>query len=109
MNLKKYKINIHMKRFFLICFTVTILHLVSFSQSNFYQRAFLSTEVRSSGIGCAAGGKGYMGFGQNNNSTYMDDLWEYDTAKNSWTQMAGFPGGGRVLASAYTVKNKIYV
>lgn len=38
-----------------------------------------------------------------------NDLWEYDPDKNTWTQKAEFPGGGRLGAKGFTINGKAYV
>ena len=42
-------------------------------------------------------------------SAFYDDWWEYDTATNTFTKKANYPGLGRVGCIAVFANNKIYV
>ena len=41
-------------------------------------------------------------------STFFNDLWEYDPVKDSWSQKADFPGLPRAKAIAFSINNKGY-
>ncbi len=40
-------------------------------------------------------GKGYIGFGTNDNNVYFDDLWEYDPVTKEWTELTSCDCRGR--------------
>lgn len=70
---------------------------------------------RTAGVTFVANGKGYLGLGAqdyNNFSpmpTYLKDLWEYNTATDTWTKKADLPDSGRTDAAVFTINNKVYV
>ena len=37
------------------------------------------------------------------NGLYLKDLWKYDTATDSWTQKANYPGKAQIAAFAFTI------
>ncbi|MCB0577388.1 MAG: tail fiber domain-containing protein, partial [Saprospiraceae bacterium] len=58
------------------------------------------------------GGIAYVGTGFTNiGSTFRKDLWKYNTASDTWTQLNGFPAGfgGRFGAIAFTLGGVAYV
>ncbi|MBV9963041.1 MAG: T9SS type A sorting domain-containing protein [Parafilimonas sp.] len=74
--------------------------------------------ARDNAVAFTIGGKGYYGTGQDSvNNTYRDDMWEYDTVTNYWTQIASVPlkkttkvtTGGRTGAVGFAIKGKGYV
>ncbi len=97
-----------MKGFHLLILLFLIIPVFSFSQI-WMQKSSIFNYGRYSAIGCAVNGKGYIGMGQNEVGTYMDDFWEYEPASNKWNRKTDFPGIGRYGASAHTIKGKIYV
>jgi len=52
--------------------------------------------------------KAYVGTGQGSNP-FFDDLWEYDSGSDTWSQKANFPAGGRRSAVAFAANSKGYV
>ncbi|HVX49912.1 MAG TPA: kelch repeat-containing protein, partial [Chitinophagaceae bacterium] len=58
-------------------------------------------------------GKGYIGTGYSYGFGYdgasNNDLWQYDTLHNAWTQMASMPVVGRQSATAFVVHGKAYI
>ena len=56
----------------------------------------------------ADNGKGYMGFGLNNN-TRLRDFWEYDPATEQWTELASCPCAVRYHPAMIQAAGKIYV
>ena len=52
--------------------------------------------------------KAYV-FGGSNNSVFHNDLWEYDSLTDSWTQKTSMPSGVRSNAIAFSIGNKGYV
>ena len=78
------------------------------------QKADFGGSPREFAVGFVIGGKGYIGLGDSaapnpETTTAFSDLWEYDTAANSWTQKSGFPGGARSQATAFSIGGKEYV
>src|SRR5579863_6269594 len=67
-------------------------------------------EGRGYAVGVSVGKYGYIGFGQDSASqtAVKRDWWRYDTATNTWTQKATFPGFSRDAAGAFVIKGKIY-
>ena len=67
---------------------------------------------RSSGVGFAVNGKGYITTGSKKDGTtsdYIADTWEYNPATNTWTQKDDFGGGAREGALAFSVGGYGYV
>lgn len=55
-------------------------------------------------------GKGYIGMGYSNEEAkYLNDLWEYDPATDSWQQIGIFPGTPRFGARAFVVGSVVYI
>jgi N-acetylneuraminic acid mutarotase len=76
----------------------------------FEKKASMPGIGRSSAVGFAINGKGYVALGRNDlNMSTLKDCWEYDPANNSWTQKANFPGVARVKATGAAVDGKAYV
>ncbi|WP_337043152.1 Kelch repeat-containing protein [Emticicia sp. 17c] len=69
----------------------------------------LDLKGRDSPICFVINKKLYTGMGADGTGTVYNDLWEYDPAKNSWTQKASLPSSGRVSAVGFTVGSKGYV
>jgi N-acetylneuraminic acid mutarotase len=60
----------------------------------------------------ALNGKGYLGLGgmfSQWGSIYLDDLWEFDPADNSWVQKTPLPGASRSSSRAFVLGGKAYV
>src|ERR1700679_111338 len=56
-------------------------------------RALFASSARTGAAGFSIGGKGYIGTGQDSGSNpWRNDFWEYDTAADTWTQIADFTG-----------------
>jgi N-acetylneuraminic acid mutarotase len=89
---------------------VIFIALTQFGSSQVWnQKASICDYGRFGAIGCSCGGKGYIGLGEIEDGTFLNDFWEYDTLTNHWTRKADFPGGGRFAAVAYPVNGMIYV
>ncbi len=76
---------------------------------NWQQKTSVYNYGRAAAFACSANGKGYVGLGQVNGGSYVNEFWEYDTLQNLWTKKADFPGGARNGSSAFAVKGKIYI
>lgn len=53
--------------------------------------------------------KGYVVCGKTWADAYIDDVWEYKPATNSWMQLPDFPGGQRYQLCSFTVNSEAYV
>jgi N-acetylneuraminic acid mutarotase len=68
--------------------------------------------ARYGASGFAVRGKGYVCFGQdsgNNNFRSANDMWEYDTGTDLWTQKSNNPIDSFGFASGFVIGNSIYV
>ncbi|NOR86094.1 MAG: hypothetical protein GQ527_00650, partial [Bacteroidales bacterium] len=63
---------------------------------------------RTGAVSFAISGKIYIGLGKDG-STYLQDLWEYDTIAETWSQKADFTGVSRTGAFAMVMNNKAIV
>lgn len=55
-------------------------------------------------------GKGYVAMGYaNEQSQYLNDVWEYDPVYDSWTRTDDFPGSPRFGARAVVVGSEAYI
>lgn len=69
-------------------------------------------DSRISAVAFSIGNKGYVGTGMNSPESISQgtkDFWEYDPAKNTWTQRPDFPGGARYGAIGFSIGNKGYI
>jgi N-acetylneuraminic acid mutarotase len=69
---------------------------------------------RSNAVAFAVGTNGYVTLGQDINSTFLLDTWQYDTEKNTWSPKANFGSGDiratpRIDATAFAIGNYGYV
>ncbi|MEM6262034.1 MAG: kelch repeat-containing protein, partial [Bacteroidota bacterium] len=64
--------------------------------------------ARAYAVGFSINGKGYVGTGVDNTSSYKD-FWEYDPTTDTWTQKANFPGGKRTSAVGFSINGKGYI
>ncbi|MBL7137376.1 MAG: hypothetical protein ISS17_01200, partial [Bacteroidales bacterium] len=71
--------------------------------------AFPSGKGRMAAVGVTMGNRGYVGTGFDLAERALNDLWEYDTYSNTWTQKAPLPGVGRAYATAFALHDKIYI
>lgn len=53
--------------------------------------------------------KGYVCGGKVGPNNYIDELWEYKPATDSWASRSPFPGGDRYQLTSFAVNNKGYV
>jgi hypothetical protein len=63
---------------------------------------------RGIGAGFSIAGKGYFGFGYDGGGD-DNDLYQYDTATNTWTQMASSPGPVLELPVCMVIGNMAYI
>ncbi|MBL7738110.1 MAG: tail fiber domain-containing protein [Chitinophagaceae bacterium] len=64
--------------------------------------------ARAGAVGFSIGTKGYVLTGANN-GVFMNDLWEYNSLNNTWTQKASFPGAARYAATGFSIGGKGYI
>jgi N-acetylneuraminic acid mutarotase len=81
-----------------------------YSALQFKLQARMPDNGRSSAVGFAINGKGYVALGKkHSNSSYLKDCWEFSPDSDKWTQKTDFPGVARVKAMAAVVNGKAYV
>ncbi|MFB1019188.1 MAG: kelch repeat-containing protein [Flavobacteriales bacterium] len=64
---------------------------------------------RNHPITFSIGTDGYVLAGQNENGSYVNDFYKYDTTTDSWTQLPNFPGYPRGYAYGIEHNGKAYV
>lgn len=71
-----------------------------------YYKTTIPGLPRTQQLAFAIGKKAYIGTGVYQNDMFLDDIWEYDTENDVWTQKANYPEGcvRNVLASAVNGK-----
>ena len=93
----------------LIFFSVVMM---AEAQGIWVRKADFPGSSRHLPVSFSIGKKGYFGLGQKQADLFTfkvyDDFWEYDPEKDTWTQKADFPGGGRIGAKGFTVHGKGY-
>jgi N-acetylneuraminic acid mutarotase len=109
------KITNHFSKFVIIFFTALLTCSCSefvnspYPLISFEPKTSIPGNGRSSAVGFAINGKGYVALGRDSLSKQLNDCWEYDPTNDSWTQKAPFPGNARVKAIAATVNGMAYV
>ncbi len=73
------------------------------------QKANFGGGMRNSAVGFCIGSKGYIGTGDNGNSTYYNDFWEYDPIADTWIEKDSIPGNPRSNASGFSIGLKGYI
>jgi len=96
-----------------ICLIITSCNNLtksSYPDIEFNQKASLPEGGRSSAVGFAINGKGYVALGRTGTRLgFLKDCWEYDPTLDTWTAKADFPGAARVKAIAAVVDSNAYV
>lgn len=64
---------------------------------------------RSSAVGFAINGKGYVALGRDAHGNTLKDCWEFDPVQNIWNIKDSFPGIARVKAVSVVFNGKAYV
>jgi N-acetylneuraminic acid mutarotase len=64
---------------------------------------------RKGAVGFSIGNKGYIGTGESEFSSALNDFWELDPSTNVWTQKANFGGGARTDAVGFSIGSKGYI
>jgi|GEM_PF-837079 Uncharacterized protein conserved in bacteria len=75
----------------------------------FKLQARMPDNGRSSAVGFAINGKGYVALGRQSNGNYLKDCWEFSPDSDKWIRKSDFPGVERVKAMAAVVNGKAYV
>lgn len=76
----------------------------------FQPKHTMSLTGRSSAVGFAIDGKGYVALGRTGlRSGALKDCWEYNPDSDKWTQKANFPGVARVKATAVVLNGLAFV
>lgn len=65
--------------------------------------------ARGSASSFSIGNKGYICLGQGETNPFFQDLWEYDSATQSWSQKADFIGSPRRQAVGFAISGIAYV
>ncbi|MEZ4959362.1 MAG: tail fiber domain-containing protein [Saprospiraceae bacterium] len=80
----------------------------SWTQLNDFPANF---DARYEAVSFVLGGEAYVGTGEASGSTYKKDLWKYDPATDSWTQLNDFPANfdARRSAIAFMLSGEAYV
>jgi N-acetylneuraminic acid mutarotase len=75
------------------------------------QKADFGGTARGYAVGFSIGtnGKGYIGTGDDGFVHFVNDIWEYDSAANTWTQRADFGGTARGYAVGFSIGSKGYI
>lgn len=93
--------------FFLLNVLVTL-----FAQGTWTKKEDFPGSSRFLTVSFSIDSKGYFGMGQKQVGPFSykvyNDFWEYDAGKNTWTQKADFPNGGRLGAKGFSVNGKGY-
>ncbi|MCB9336652.1 MAG: tail fiber domain-containing protein [Lewinellaceae bacterium] len=80
----------------------------SWTQLNDFPANF---DARSGAVSFMVGGEAYVGTGLASGSTYKKDLWKYDPATDSWTQLNDFPANfdARLAVVSFVLGGEAYV
>jgi N-acetylneuraminic acid mutarotase len=62
---------------------------------------------RSNAVGFTLNGMGYISTGIY--GTLLINTWGFDPNLNTWSQVIDFPGGSRMDAAAFTIKNRAFI
>jgi len=76
---------------------------------NWVTKAYYGGIERSDGTCFEINGFGYYGMGRDRDNDYIADMWRYDPANDSWTQVASFPGTLRTYNFSVANDTKGYV
>ena len=73
------------------------------------ERASVPGPERSSAVGFAINGKGYVGLGNSPSNGELNDLWQYDPGTGTWIAMPDLPAAGRTRTTAGVINDKAYI
>ena len=102
------------KILFLFSFSFILWSCNSPADSPYPKISFTSVQSipgngRSSAVGFAINGKGYVVLGRDSLKNPLNDCWEFEPTTNQWTQKASFPGIARVKAVSVVLNGKAYI
>jgi len=112
--------NLNLKMYFpskamgLLSFVVLLFAMVAQGQTDLWiQKADLGGGTpgvnRKAAVSFSINGKIYIGLGTNGAGGYYQDMWEYDTISEAWTQKSDLSGPGRAGAFAMVMNNKAII
>ena len=75
------------------------------------QKADFGGVARVTTVSFTVGTKAYIGLGRTGNgfTTNTDDLWEYDSAADTWTQKMSYAGGKRAASVSFVIQDVAFV
>ncbi len=100
-----------MKKLYLTIYLIIGLLATGYSQTYQWTRKAdlpLLAAERYESVGFSIGNSGYFCTGYDT-GVYLNDLWRWDKASNTWTQCADFPGSPRYGAAGFAIGGKAYV
>ena len=91
----------------IVCIAGSCTDEDEYTQGQWMKKASYNGVYRAYASGFTIGNYGYLcgGF-YGANKDYLNDLWEYDMSRNSWTQCADMPVAGRKAAVGFAVNGK---
>ena len=94
----------------IVCIAGSCTDEDEYTQGQWMKKASYNGVYRAYASGFTIGNYGYLcgGF-YGANKDYLNDLWEYDMSRNSWTQCADMPVAGRKAAVGFAVNGKGYI
>lgn len=93
-----------------LCLTGSCTDDDEYTQGQWWKKASYNGVYRAYASSFTIGNKGYLCCGfYGANKDYLNDLWEYDMDRNSWTQCSDMPAVGRTAAVGFAVNGKGYV
>jgi N-acetylneuraminic acid mutarotase len=94
----------------LVSFTLCLGLVIKSNAQNYSwtQKANFPGIARAYDVGFSIGDFGYIGLGYDG-SSYYDDFYKWDQAKNTWSAIADYPGAGRYEPTGMTIEGKGYV
>jgi hypothetical protein len=100
-----------MKKLFFFLFIFCLFSTANlFSQGTWVSKASYGGTYRQGHVGFSIGVKGYFAAGSNSAGILQNDLWEWDSLTNVWTQKASFgTPDGRNGGVGFAIGNKGYV
>ena len=94
----------------IVCIAGSCTDEDEYTQGQWMKKANYNGVYRAYASGFTIGNYGYLCGGYYGaNKDYLNDLWEYDMSRNSWTQCADMHVAGRKAAVGFAVNGKGYV
>lgn len=100
-----------MKKTLLTLYIFHFSFFVLYAQGVWSPRASFPALARTDAISFSVGKYGYIGLGDNVNSSPWSyhDLWQFNPSTNTWVQKANFPGLIRFNAATFVIGHKAYI